>query len=351
MKATILKLILALALTMILAGTSAAQVIHPNPQFMVVRDATFSSTVNGELLPVGTIVTAYDPQGILCGIDTVATSPGPGAYGDMFVYGDDPETDGLDEGAVSGDSVSFKINGVDATIVTGDPLWVNQVTDRNIQLTVTQTIAMTAMALPNAQAVAPGDTVEITVQVRNDGDGLDFYGVNLSMTLPGGSDTLNQWEALEPDTAVYAAPGETVSVNFSVRSSLWGADTVNTVTFAVFSHLDTTVTVTGDVQVIKTITDVDDPFSLLPGAFALYQNYPNPFNPTTVIAFELSSRSAVEVDIFNVLGQRVDHMNLGSLSAGPQSFEFDGTRLTSGVYFYRLSTDMQSQSKKMILLK
>ena len=98
-------------------------------------------------------------------------------------------------------------------------------------------------------------------------------------------------------------------------------------------------------------TDVEETPAQLPGRFTLRQNYPNPFNPTTVIAFDLPTRSKVRLDVFNVLGQRVANLIDRELPAGSHETVFDGDALASGVYFYRLKTDDNEQTRKMVLIK
>jgi len=88
----------------------------------------------------------------------------------------------------------------------------------------------------------------------------------------------------------------------------------------------------------------------------LLQNYPNPFNPTTNIAFELEYTAEVRLEVYNVLGQAVKTLHTGQLSSGRHQFEWDATdenyaQVSSGVYFYKLSTEFQSQTKKMLLIR
>jgi len=70
-----------------------------------------ASTVNGQAVPIGALVQAYDPQGVLCGEYRVQTA---GWYGYLHVYGDDATTTGIDEGAVNGDTITFRIEGLAA---------------------------------------------------------------------------------------------------------------------------------------------------------------------------------------------------------------------------------------------
>ena len=77
--------------------------------------------------------------------------------------------------------------------------------------------------------------------------------------------------------------------------------------------------------------------TMTPGAFRLQQNYPNPFNPSTTISYELPRASYVTLAVFNSLGQRVSTLVGAFEEPGYKSVQFDGSRLSSGVYFYRLS--------------
>ena len=103
-------------------------------------------------------------------------------------------------------------------------------------------------------------------------------------------------------------------------------------------------------------TDITDDNMNLPDQFELAQNYPNPFNPTTTISFSLPTASAVSLEIFNTLGQRVTVLHDGDLTAGEHKIVWDGTDargsdVASGVYFYRLSAAGTHLSRKMMLLK
>jgi hypothetical protein len=96
--------------------------------------------------------------------------------------------------------------------------------------------------------------------------------------------------------------------------------------------------------------------SSLPTSYELGQNYPNPFNPTTEISFSLPERAFVNLDIYNVLGQRVRSLVNNEMDAGVHNVSWDGRdsdglSVASGVYLYRMSTDKFSQSRKMMLLK
>ncbi|MCX8056580.1 MAG: T9SS type A sorting domain-containing protein, partial [Ignavibacteria bacterium] len=85
--------------------------------------------------------------------------------------------------------------------------------------------------------------------------------------------------------------------------------------------------------------------------YNLFQNYPNPFNPSTKIEFTIKTKSYTELKVFDVLGREIQTLVAQELDAGKHSFEFDGTNLPSGIYFYRLSSGEFVQTKKMILQK
>jgi hypothetical protein len=89
----------------------------------------------------------------------------------------------------------------------------------------------------------------------------------------------------------------------------------------------------------------------LPGQFALEQNYPNPFNPSTVVRYQLPLASNVRLVVYDLVGREVS--TLVNEREGPGSYEvkFDGSGLSSGVYFYRLTADNLVQTRKLVLLR
>jgi hypothetical protein len=99
------------------------------------------------------------------------------------------------------------------------------------------------------------------------------------------------------------------------------------------------------------------PLAQKPDAFALDQNYPNPFNPTTVISYRLARTSDVRLEVFDVLGRKIETLVQAKQSEGAYSFAFNAARfnLSSGMYFYRLSASSNSGAftaiQKMILAK
>lgn len=93
------------------------QEISETPVWMNVYSP--SSLLDGELMPPGTVVEASDPQGVPCGEFVVVQA---GKYGLMPIYGDDPSTP-LDEGALPGDTITFWVNGTEATTTPAEVVW------------------------------------------------------------------------------------------------------------------------------------------------------------------------------------------------------------------------------------
>lgn len=91
--------------------------------------------------------------------------------------------------------------------------------------------------------------------------------------------------------------------------------------------------------------------------FLLIQNYPNPFNPETVISYQLPVSSQVELKVFDIIGREVTTLINEEKSAGNYKINFDGSKLTSGVYIYKFSAssgktgEQFTKSGKMMLLK
>lgn len=89
----------------------------------------------------------------------------------------------------------------------------------------------------------------------------------------------------------------------------------------------------------------------IPTQYQLSNNFPNPFNPTTVIEYALPREDKVSLKIYNVIGQEVATLKNEIQKAGTYRVSFDGAKLATGVYFYRLQTSGFNQVKKMLLVK
>jgi len=102
---------------------------------------------------------------------------------------------------------------------------------------------------------------------------------------------------------------------------------------------------------VEGITGVD-PFSVhTPKRLVLQQNYPNPFNPVTTINYELPITNYVELNIYNLLGQKIETLVSERQPAGKYNVEWRADRIASGLYIYRIKTDHWQAVRKMVLLK
>jgi len=99
------------------------------------------------------------------------------------------------------------------------------------------------------------------------------------------------------------------------------------------------------------ILDVASGPADIPADYRLSQNYPNPFNPTTRISYSIPEKAPVNIDVFDVLGRLVATLVNTEQDAGTYAVEFDGSGLSDGTYFYRLTAGAYTETRKMLLLK
>jgi hypothetical protein len=98
-------------------------------------------------------------------------------------------------------------------------------------------------------------------------------------------------------------------------------------------------------------TTVDPGNNGLPKEFSLYQNYPNPFNPATTIHYSLPLEGLVTLKVYNTIGEEVAILVNEEKPAGSYEVDFNGSELTSGIYFYKLQAGSFIETKKMVLMK
>jgi len=91
--------------------------------------------------------------------------------------------------------------------------------------------------------------------------------------------------------------------------------------------------------------------NVVPNKFSLDQNYPNPFNPSTQINYAVAKTGLVKISVFDLLGREVKMLVNEVKNAGFYAVEFDGSGLSSGMYFYRMESGSFTDVKKMILVK
>jgi len=89
----------------------------------------------------------------------------------------------------------------------------------------------------------------------------------------------------------------------------------------------------------------------LPLEFKINQNYPNPFNPSTLIKYSIPQRCHVTIRVFNSLGKEVATLENQTKEAGYYQVKFDGSKFSSGVYYYQITAGSFKRSNKMLLIK
>jgi hypothetical protein len=101
----------------------------------------------------------------------------------------------------------------------------------------------------------------------------------------------------------------------------------------------------------STIIGINEIAPRTPQEFYLSPNYPNPFNPTTTIQYDLPKSTDVRIEIYDILGRKVETLIHSRQKAGRHSVAWNGMGKSSGIYFYRLRAGDYTQTKKMLLLK
>ena len=172
-----------------------------------------------------------------------------------------------------------------------------------------------------------GDSISFSVEVGGSANHYQWYKDGTE--LPG--DTLSVYE-ISP-----AALSDSGSYTCQITNDIVSGLTLKSLPFVVH---------------VKSSTGVQDNGSLgLPQKYVLRQNYPNPFNPSTIINYELPITKDVTLVVYNALGQKVRTLVNKRQEAGKYALTFDASALSSGIYYYKLSTGNFVQIRKMIYMK
>ncbi|MBK8551762.1 MAG: T9SS type A sorting domain-containing protein [Ignavibacteria bacterium] len=154
-----------------------------------------------------------------------------------------------------------------------------------------------------------------------------------------------------PSTGELSTSGLTVPVN--------PITTMDSVKIVVKSYIGTinNVSVAGiaEVETNSRVSSIDlmgvnDPLASALD-YRLEQNYPNPFNPSTLIRFSLPKAQTITLEVFDINGRNVATLISGRVESGMNSIPFYSRNLSSGIYFYKLTAQTYTQTKKMILIK
>jgi hypothetical protein len=134
--------------------------------------------------------------------------------------------------------------------------------------------------------------------------------------------------------------GEDVADSFGIVAYYGDIDVYDQLTGAVI-----------DGVLYGTVDDVSGEKTVQPAVFQLSQNYPNPFNPVTTIRFSLPHQTHARLQLLDMLGREVMLLKDGTYVPGTYTVQVDGSRLSSGIYFYRLQAGAYSETKRLVLLK
>lgn len=159
------------------------------------------------------------------------------------------------------------------------------------------------------------------------------------------------------ETNLIAVGDAGVVLRSSDSGSLWVPDkinTTNTLYDAAFTNISNGYVVGQDGLIFSTkyVTSIDDEdFGTEINNYNISQNYPNPFNPSTSINYSIPATTKIKIAVFDILGREIAVLVNEEKSAGNHTVNFNGSNLSSGIYFYQLRAGNFSETKKMILLK
>ena len=99
------------------------------------------------------------------------------------------------------------------------------------------------------------------------------------------------------------------------------------------------------------VSFVENNSTKLPDSFTLHQNYPNPFNSFTRLEYEIAEPGRYSLKVYDLRGKEIRELFNMNLSRGVYSITYDAGELSSGIYFYTLSNNLQQKTLKMLVLK
>ena len=304
-------------------------------------------TFNARAARPGSVVRAYDPDGVLCGEFTVTTA---GSYGLMAVYRDDPFTPGVDEGAEPGDTLDFEIDGTGAAVTgPGAGVW-------TFNGDVVKTGLSAEAVLPGAEWVSfwsPSVTsagvpvVPGTVVRAYDPDGALCGEFTVTVAGSYGLMPVYRDDPLTPGLDEGAGPGELIRFTVGGEAAttrgpdapMWGSN--------------------GQIKRV----DIDVPGSPSgarpgPGSrLAIHPNRPNPFGGFTVFDIEVTDDAPVDVTVYDVRGRVVRRLvRDGRFDGGAILLRWDGrgdsgALAPKGIYFVELTQGTRRTVQKMAVVR
>jgi hypothetical protein len=243
----------------------------------------------------------------------------------------------------------------------------------NPQIIITVTDDHIAYTLNGQDFTVRNDVTVMKLLVYDEGDGM-IHGISFDNKIYcNNGNVIGNWIPttapydiknieINPDDHNYWYGG---SDNGVYRSTNWGLTwslynnsflpSRKIIGVAKDANVGDTIVVATDKKVYKVwaplIVNVPTLTSINPDAYSLSQNYPNPFNPITKINYSVKNSGFVSIKVYDVLGNEAAVLVNENQTAGSYLVNFDGSELTSGIYFYTMIAGNYTESKKMLLVK
>ncbi len=176
-------------------------------------------------------------------------------------------------------------------------------------------------------------------------NGKDF--ISSFVDLNGDSVTVRHGELGNLGTPMYKKNGVASTGTLAPVSAIYSEGNIKYAAFA-YAGLGPAGVYYNMESLVTGITPVSNE---VPNAFNLEQNFPNPFNPVTNIKFAVAKNGLVTLKVYDISGREVAQLVNMELNAGTYNFDFNASHLSSGIYFYRLTTNNYTDTKKMVLVK
>ena len=205
-------------------------------------------------------------------------------------------------------------------------------------------------------------------------DAARLEAVGIYLSSDGGQTWAPGYVGLEPNGSLHDIVFDPVNPQILYTSDIYsgvyrsvdGGNTWERINKGLRTRAALSLSISSDGQHLYTVTDGEGVFRLdmsefpvgveqthsQPVSFHLNQNYPNPFNPTTIIDYQLSISGEVELNVYNLLGQKRITLVSEKQVAGTYQIEWNATGYPSGVYLMELAVDGQyKQVKRLVLCK
>lgn len=205
--------------------------------------------------------------------------------------------------------------------------------------------------------VIAGQTVQYTIVVANSTQlaaGVDIAVQRGTLSVANSLLRLQSGELTHNAPIGFTSGSASILFNYTAPSII-GLDTI----YANGNAVNLNNTSSGDFWnfaankkiVVKNASSIKEISNIIPNGFELKQNFPNPFNPSTKIRFAIPENSNVLLTVMDITGRVVAELYNGALKAGSYEYDYNAKNLSSGIYFYKLSTDNYSEIRKMSLIK